>query len=92
MFKKFFKKKNEEIEESLVAVPIPAFITTLYALEQKTGVPLTRDQVEELRDNAVCMMLPLSAIEKMEEERGYPDIRMSDAWDDWQQARLQLFK
>ena len=92
MFKKPFAKKRPDIhqEEDLAPTPIPALIVTLLNKEQEKGAPLTEAEVIEIRDNAVCMMLPASVKMQMEESRGYPDLNPEYVWEQWQTARLEL--
>jgi len=91
MFKNPFKKKvPEEKEEELVPTPIPALITILLNKEKEKGSQLTESEVLEIRDNAVCMMLPISAMLKMEESRGYPDLHPEYVWEQWQEARIEF--
>lgn len=93
MFKNPFKKKKpEEPEEELVPTPIPALIAILINKEREKGSPLSQSEVLEIRDNAVCMMLPISAKEKMEESRGYPDLNPEYVWEQWQEARIELIE
>jgi hypothetical protein len=86
----FAEKKSEEPEEQLVPTPIPALVAILLNKEKEKGYPLTENEVLNIRDNAVCMMLPISAREKMEESRGYPDLNPEYVWEQWQQARIEL--
>jgi len=86
----FEKKKSEEPKEQLVPTPIPALVAILLNKEKEKGSPLTENEVLDTRDNAVCMMLPISAREKIEESRGYPDLNPEYVWEQWQQARIEL--
>ncbi|WP_447838963.1 hypothetical protein [Aeromonas salmonicida] len=86
----FKKKKLKPQEEELVPTPIPALVAILLSKEREKGSPLTENEVLEIRDNAVCMMLPISAREKMEESRGYPDLNPEYAWEQWKEARIEL--
>lgn len=91
MFKNLFKKKRpEEPKEELVLTPIPALVAILLNKEREKGSPLTENEVLEIRDNAVCMMLPISARDKMEESRGYPDLNPEYVWEQWQEVRIEL--
>jgi len=78
-------KKDEQ--EELVPVPIPALIAILLNQEQEKGSPLTEQEVLEIRDNAACIMMPISSIKSMEESRGYADINPEYVWEQWQEAR-----
>jgi len=80
-------KKDEQ--EELVPVPIPALIAILLNQEQEKGTPLTEQEVIEIRDNAVCIMMPISSIKAMEESRGYADLNPEYVWEEWQEARKE---
>lgn len=92
MLKKLFAKKkpDDRKEEDLVPTPIPALIAILLNKEREKGSPLTEAEVIEIRDNAICMMLPASVKMQMEESRGYPDLNPEYVWEQWQTARLEL--
>ncbi|KAB0290898.1 hypothetical protein F2P58_03340 [Vibrio fortis] len=74
----------------MVPTPIPALVAILLNKEKEKGSPLTENEVLDIRDNAVCMMLPISAREKIEESRGYLDLNPEYVWEQWQQARIEL--
>lgn len=76
--------------EELIITPMPALVTLLLAKEQEKGAPLTRDEVEKIRDDAASVALPRDAREKLDESRGYRDIDPDDAWAQWQEARNEL--
>jgi len=77
-FSKFFGKQNtppsepaiSDHQDPLVPVPIPALGVLLLNLEKQKGSPLSEQEVLQARDNAVCMMLPLSKKRLMDEKRG----------------------
>ena len=76
-------------EDDLLPVFIPALVALLIHAEELNGSPLTRNQVMAIRDNANCVMLPLSTKAKMEEERGYADIDPGRCWEDWLIVRVK---
>jgi hypothetical protein len=92
MFKKLFEKmkSDDHKEEDFVPTPIPALIVILLKKEREKWAPLTESEVIEIRDNAVCMMLPISVKMQMVESRGYPDLDPEYVWEQWQTARLEL--
>lgn len=94
MFKKLFNRnsKKNEPEEELIPVPVPALVAVLLNKEKEKGTPLTEQEVIEIRDNAACIMMPISTITKMEESRGYPDIDPEYVWEHWQEARVELIE
>jgi hypothetical protein len=73
----------ESDDDPLIPFPIPALVDILTIKEREKGEPLTEMEVNEIRDNAVCMMLPKSAAEKMTAARGYSDIDPEFAWEQW---------
>jgi hypothetical protein len=78
--------------ERLIITPIPALVVLLLRAEDKKGEPLTREEVESIRDNCTCVALPESAAAAIAERRGYDDLDLKHAWDQWQTAREQLRK
>lgn len=48
------------VEDPLIPTSIPALVVILLNREETKGSPLTREEVEEIRDKAVCVMLPSS--------------------------------
>jgi hypothetical protein len=70
-------------EESLTPVPIPPLIDLLVALEQRKGSELTRAEVEEARDNSICMMMRVSVRDALQAKRGYRDIDLENVWEEW---------
>ena len=79
-------------EEELFLYPIPSFVATLLNKEKEKGTPLTEKEVLELRDSASCVALPISQKITMDESRGYEDIDMEYAWEQWQEARIELME
>jgi hypothetical protein len=77
-------------EEPLILVPIPPLAAILFKRETDKGSPLTQSEVEEIRDNCVCMTMRASVARKMAESRGYEDINLENAWNDWQSIRTKL--
>lgn len=77
-------------DDDVIPVFVPALVALLIRAEELNGAPLTRNQVVAIRDNANCMMVPLSAIASLDEERGYADIDPERCWEDWQSVRAKL--
>jgi len=61
---------------------VPPLLALLRALEKQHGV-LTRAQVEEARENAVCLAMAHRDAQKLERTRGYADIDPGLAWEQW---------
>ena len=83
---------DRDADEQLVLVPIPALVALLVHHERENGEPLTQAEVESIRDNAVCMTMPLSAARKMAEQRGYDDIDPENCWQEWVALRDSLLE
>lgn len=75
-----------------IAVPVPALVVVLDLRTVEKGSSLTRDEVEEARDNCECLILPAMAAKIFQSTRGHADIRPEHVWDDWQavQASRQV--
>lgn len=76
--------------ERPVPVFIPALVVLLLHAEDKKGAPLTKHEVERIRDNAPCIMMDVDDVPKMDESRGYRDIDPENCWHDWQRTRREL--
>ena len=77
-------------EDPLTFVAIPSLVSVLLHHEKEKGTPLTEQEVLSIRDGAVCVALPRSAAAQMAQARGYDDIRLEHAWEDWSAVRPSL--
>lgn len=68
-------------------IPVPSLVATLLNRERAKGAPLTRDEVLTIRDNCPCVAMTPEQLERVERQRGYPDIDPEWAWEQWQEAR-----
>lgn len=67
----------------MTIVFIPPLIRLLIVKEKEVSRPLTREEVESIRDNATAVELPEDVAEAMTEDRGYPDIDPEHVWEEW---------
>lgn len=74
-------------QSELAPVFVPALVTVLTALEQKAGVPLTKEEVERTRDEGTCIAMKYRDAQNLERSRGYSDLEPSLAWEQWQVVR-----
>lgn len=72
-----------------VIVPIPPLLVALIDKEKEKGVPLTRPEVEALRDQARCLVLPPSVALALQARRGYADVDFDNCWEDWSARRAR---
>lgn len=70
-------------DNDVVVVPIPALVVLLKRKETEKGAPLTRREVESLRDRARCMKLPRSVARALDAQRGYSDVDFTNCWEAW---------
>jgi len=80
------------MSESSKTIPVfmPALGIVLVAAEDKKGNPLDKEEVEDIRDNAACIMMEESDAAEMTESRGFIDIDPENCWYDWQMLRREL--
>jgi len=78
-----------EPDDPLVPVPVPALGVLLLAVEGQKCAPLTQQEVLQVRDSAVCIVMPLSVRTAMEAKRGYRDIDPENVWKEWLIFRAQ---
>jgi hypothetical protein len=76
--------------ERLVIVIIPSLVSLLWRREKEKGLPLSEQEVLEIRDTAPAIALPLEGLAAVEERRGYRDVNPDNCWEEWQQMRLEL--
>ncbi|HZN57079.1 MAG TPA: hypothetical protein VFD71_03310 [Planctomycetota bacterium] len=71
----------------LAPVFIPALRVLLAAAEEEQNKPLTRPQVESIRDKGACMTMERRDAQKLERSRGYADLDPELVWEQWQLVR-----
>jgi hypothetical protein len=69
---------------------MPSLVSVLLAAEREASRPLTRAEVESIRDEAACTAMPHDVARTLELSRGYADIDPELAWDQWQVIRTAL--
>lgn len=76
-------------DADVVIVPIPPLLVALIDREKEKGAPLTRREVESLRDQARCLVLPRSLALALQARRGYADVDRDNCWEDWSARRAR---
>jgi hypothetical protein len=71
----------------LVPVFIPALRDLLAGLEARESKPLTREQVETIRDEGACLTMEPRDAQRLERSRGYADLDPELVWEQWQLVR-----
>lgn len=66
---------------------MPPLVTLLLAAEEQAGKPLTRQQIEAIVENGVCMTMTHEDARALERKRGYADLDPELAWEQWQLVR-----
>lgn len=87
---RLFSRKQEEpaeADEPLVLVYVISLRAALCLSENTKGEPLTEEEVLKVRDEAICIALPLSKKLLMDQSRGYEDIDPENCWEEWQRFR-----
>lgn len=69
---------------------IPSLAALLTAAEKQKGAPLTKADVEGIRDKAVCMAVKPRHAQAMERSRGYADIEPERAFEHWKLLRQSV--
>ena len=77
-------------DEKLVLAAIPSLVSILLRHEKEKGAPLDEQEVLAIRDKATCVALPVNVAAQMAKTRGYDDIRLEHAWEDWCAVRPSL--
>jgi len=72
-----------------VAWFVPSLAATLLHHEKKKGAPLTRSEVNRIRDQAPAILVSQGTLKELRERRGYDDIDPENAWSEFQALRGQ---
>ena len=73
--------------DNLVPVFTPPLINLLRQKEKAKGVPLTKEEVLEIRDNATMILVKADEAMKMARNRGYEDVDADRVWEQWKKLR-----
>jgi hypothetical protein len=73
-----------------VLVFVPSLAALLTRAEELKGKPLTKREVEAIRDQANVVATPRKAAEELAKTRGYDDVDPEDVWNQWRQLRKTL--
>lgn len=77
-----------EKPEQLLFYFMPALLTTLLALENEKGSPLTKEEVLHARDTAIAMTVSRDRYERLEKARGFQDFDPKKVWEEWQEYKV----
>lgn len=77
------KQENTEQEDTLDVLFMPSLLYLLTHTENEKGTPLTKEEVEDIRDKAICMTIARSRLRLMEEKRGFRDIDPDNCYEEW---------
>jgi hypothetical protein len=77
-------------DEDLLPVFIPPLALVLANAAKQKGSDLGRDEVEAIRDRAMCMMMKRADAKTLEASRGFRDIEPEDAWADWHRLKVEV--
>lgn len=67
----------------MATIYIPSLMRVLRQAEQQKGEQLTRQEVEALRDSAVCVSVPDSIACTLDPAQGLSDINPERCWEEW---------
>lgn len=80
-------RTSDRKPDRLVPTFMPPLVALLTAAETRAQRALEREEVEALRDGAVCIAMDPADARTMERSRGYADLDPELAWEQWQIAR-----
>lgn len=66
---------------------IPALIKLLDHAQKNQSTPLSRDEVEQIRDNATAVSVPDAIALEMAKNGSWVDINPEHCWEEWQDYR-----
>jgi hypothetical protein len=71
----------------MLPVFMPSLLSRFREAEAESGSPLTSKQAEQIRENAVVLLIPEQTALKLQERRVFRDLDPDRFWTDWQQLR-----
>lgn len=71
----------------MATIYIPSLMGLLSEAERQKGTSLTREEVEALRDNAMCVSIPDRIACTLEPSENFSDINPENCWDEWSRFR-----
>lgn len=77
-------------QDKRVPVFVPPLAACLAQAETLKGSRLTEAQVQQIRDEAICMLMAPERAAKLAESRGYVDVAPENCWADWHRLRVEL--
>lgn len=77
-------------EKKLVPVFIPPLANILALAERTKGSPLTKAEVDAVRDKSSCIMMESADAQSMVKSRGFLDVNPENCWADWHRLRAQM--
>lgn len=80
---------SRPLPEGLTILFVPALSALLTRAEEFKGSPLTEEQVLRIRDVAVAVVTLADAATATIEQRGYPEVDPTNAWQSWKAIREQ---
>jgi hypothetical protein len=78
------------MKDDVIITHVPSLVAILLNRESAKGSPLTREEVESIRDSAPCIALTSEERAVVDARRQYDDIDPELAWEQWQIARIEL--
>lgn len=79
-------------KDELDFVFMPSLVYLLNYMEKEKGAPLSKEEVENIRDNAVCMTIAKVRLRAVEEKRGCKDIDPDNCYEEWCKYREKPVK
>ena len=76
-------QNHTKYEDELDFVFTPSLLYLLNYMENEKGSPLNKEEVENIRDNAVCMSIAKIRLRAVEEKRGFKDIDPDNCYEEW---------
>ena len=80
--------KSTTVDSRIIFVP--SLSAVLLAKEKEKGSPLSKEEVEDIRNISTCFSVDSTA--DVEEGRNYKDIDPKNVWEEWCALREELSK
>ncbi|BCQ34590.1 hypothetical protein ERHA54_20650 [Erwinia rhapontici] len=72
---------------AMATIYIPSLMGLLSDAERQKGASLTREEVEALRDTAMCVSIPDRIAFALDPSQNFSDINPENCWDEWSRFR-----
>jgi len=71
----------------MATIYIPSLMRLLSDAERQKGASLTREEVEALRDSAMCVSVPDRIAVALDPSQNFSELNPENCWEEWSRFR-----